>query len=208
MNRHIMKDQSLETFDEILNDGTFRKMTETVRETIESNPGLTVKELLKLIPEWGNDRNKIAPKITVLCQAGVVIRPSIRKCTITGKFAAVHELAPESWRQHRMNLIQQGHKGPYVKHRMEIACKTDPLKIHTTIWWTDGSVSCSCHQTYHRSLVLRCHHALGMIQAVTGKTPKEKELDAKLEELLTKYDKLLLDYKELLDKYEKFQEMF
>jgi len=179
-NKRKMQDTSLDTFDEILNDGSLGERHAMVLQLIEDNPGLTVMELVKEVPEWGNDRNKVAPRCTELADEGIIIRPRKRKCSVRGRRVQTHELAPKAWRQHRAQLYRTEESRKFVKNRMEIESSKNPDIIHTVIEWTDGSVSCTCHELYHRSKHLRCHHALGMIQALTGKSPKEVELEKKL----------------------------
>ena len=176
-----LQDTSLECFDEILNDGELEAMQMKALGLVQSNQGMTARELLRIGVEEGiyprEDRNAIAPRLTSLAEEGIIIRPSKRKCTITNKTTYTHEMAPEIWRQQRQNLRSQYRtEKKFVKHRMEITSQTKGNEIiHTTIMWLDGSVSCTCSELYHRSSDLRCHHAKGMILAETGKLLEGKK---------------------------------
>ena len=192
-----LQDTSLDTFDDILNDGTLGVMSEKARMLVEDNPGKTVRELLQIGIDGGkysrSDRNLIAPRITLLAEEGIIIRPRKRICTVSGRRVSVHELAPMAWKEQRAEIYRAEKTRKFVKNRLEIESSKDTNIIHTTVWWTDGSVSCTCHDLYKRPSDLRCHHALGMIQAVTGKTPKEAELEKKLQEA-KEIIKELIDY--------------
>lgn len=173
---HIMRDTSEDAFDEILNDGTLGAMSLKALELITDNPDKTVRELLQFGVESEiypyADRNLIAPRITGLAEEAVIIRPFKRKCGITGKTVLVHRLAPEDWKHQRKHLRKQFSKGPLVKHRLEIKSKSDPMVIHTVIWWSDDSISCSCNDKYHRPSEYRCHHVRGLFKAITGNDMK------------------------------------
>ena len=186
---HKIQKSTLESWDEITADGSFGAMTEVVRQLIEDNDGLTVKELLKLATDWGNDRNKIAPKVTYLVEHGVVVRPTRRRCTVTKRIVSTHSLAPETWFDHRLRLVKNFSRKKVVKNRIETESKTTPGKFHTTIEWWDGTVSCTCSQEYHRPSHILCHHAKGLELASTGKLPGE-DWKAMYEELKKKYDEL------------------
>lgn len=209
--RNKIQDSTLDSFDEILNDGTLGASTEKARQLVEDNPGKTAKELLRngyLNQIYKReDRNAIGPRLTMLAEDGVIIRPSKRKCTITGKTVFIHELAPESWRLHRKELRGQ-HKGPYVKNRIETVSKSRKGVIHTTVEWTDGTVSCTCNELYHRSKDLRCHHAKGMIQAMTGKQPGEEDWKAMYNTLMKMYANLRTEHTELTKKHNKLVRSF
>jgi len=180
-----MQETTLDTFDETLNEGIIGGLAGIAHQLIEDNPRKTVKELLRIGFEDGKypieDTGVIAPLVTMMCNDGVIIRPTKRRCTITGRPAMVHELAPEAWRQQLQQLRRQSN-GPFVRNRIETPSKSRKDIIHTTIEWTDGSVSCTCDRLYNRPSNKRCHHALGMIQAMTGQTPKEAELEKHLKE--------------------------
>jgi len=200
---HKMQDTSLDTWDEIINDGSFGEMTLRVRNLIEDNPGKTVKELLKLADGWGNDRNKIAPKVTVLAEHGVIVRPSKRKCTVTGRRVFTHEMAPKSWREHRARLMKGKRPVKLVKNRIETESSKNKNVIHTTIEWTDGSVSCTCNSLYHRPSDILCHHAKGMVLAISGRLPGQPNWKAMYEELEVKYMKLQKDVNDFREMYDK-----
>ncbi len=196
-----LQDTSLDTFDDILNDGTLGEMSEKARMLVEDNPGKTVRELLQIGIDdeiySRSDRNLIAPRITLLAEEGIIIRPRKRICTVSGRRVMVHELAPMAWKEQRAELYRTEESRKFVKNRLEIESSKNPDIIHTVIEWTDGSVSCTCHDLYHRTPEARCHHALGMIQAISGKSPKEIELEQKLKELQAEHEIILTECIEL-----------
>lgn len=176
---HIMREPSKDAFDEILNDGTLGAMSLKALGLITDNPDKTVRELLKTGVESEiypyADRNLIAPRITGLAEEAVIIRPYKRKCAVTGKTVMVHRLAPDDWKHQRTSLRKQFSKGPLVKHRLEVESKSDPTVIHTVVWWSDDSISCSCNYQYNRSSEYRCHHVRGLFKAITGNDMKGAE---------------------------------
>ena len=180
----IIRETTLDVFDEIYNDGTLGEMQMKALQLVQDNPDLTVRELLEIGVTRGiysaADRNIIAPRITSLAEECVIVRPVKRKCSVTGRTVMTHRVAPESWREQRQRCISTRPRN-YVQHRMEIPSKSRPGIFHTVVMWSDGSVSCTCHDTYHRSYEHRCAHAIGMITAVTGRVPDwaiEKEKGA------------------------------
>lgn len=170
----IVRSASMDTFDDILNTGVLGEMSVKALGLVEGTPDQTVKELLKIGVDDGTypypDRNLIAPRITDLCNEGVIYRPYKRKCTTTSRTTevAVHRIAPIEWREQRKRLLQYS-RGPVVLHRLEIDSKTKDSTLHTALWWSDGSLSCSCSTEYHRPAQHRCHHLKGLYKAVTGK---------------------------------------
>lgn len=209
MPEHKMQKSSLDAWDEGQEDGTFGEMTEAVKDTIENNPGLTVKELLKLMTDWGNDRNKIAPKVTYLCEHGWVVRPKRRKCTVTGKMAFTHELAPHYWRDHIRALYgRKVKRSRIVKNRIETESSKDSNINHTTIQWHDDSVSCTCSDLYHRPSSILCHHAKGLNLAALNIHPGDSELRKQHEELKVMYDKLKEEHEKLRSNLEEFKQMY
>ena len=105
-----LQDTSLDTFDDILNDGTLGEMSEKARMLVEDNPGKTVRELLQIGIDdeiySRSDRNLIAPRITLLAEEGIIIRPRKRICTVSGRRVMVHELAPMAWKEQRAELYR------------------------------------------------------------------------------------------------------
>lgn len=200
MTQKKLQDSTLDTFDEILNDGTLGVMSEKARVLVEDNPGKTVRELLQIgIAEKiysRSDRNLIAPRITLLAEEGIIIRPRKRICTVSGRRVSIHELSPRAWKEQRAEIYRAEKTRKFVKNRLEIESSKNPDIIHTVIEWTDGSVSCSCNKLYHRTEKARCHHALGMLQAISGKSPKEVEMEKKITELETDNEKLKTWYKQ------------
>lgn len=181
----LMKDTSLDAWDDILCDGTLGGMMLKALSLISDNKDKTVRELLSIGVNMEiylrEDRNLIAPRITGLADEALIIRPFTRPCTITGKTVLVHRLAPKEWVEHRRYLLQQHYKGPCVMHRLEIESNSKKGAFHTTIWWSDGSVSCTCNELYHRPAHHRCHHVKGLILAVENKEMDDAPIDMEAE---------------------------
>jgi len=175
MHPRKLQDTTIECFDQLLNDGTLGEMEIKALSLVEQNEGLTVRELLEIGVQQGvyarADRNLIAPRITCLAENCIIIRPHKRLCSITGKRVMTHSLAPPGWAEHRRFLRKTWPGKKFVVHRLEVESKTTPNLYHTVVWWTDGSVTCTCNRHYHRPMEYRCHHALGLIKAVTGRDP-------------------------------------
>lgn len=169
-----LQESSLAAFDDILNDGTLGIMTMKALALVEEYPERTVRELLEIGVINGvyrnADRNLIAPRITLLAEEAIIIRQHRRKCTITGKTVMTHSPAPPGWMERRRSISQSspGVK-KYIRNRIEVESKSHPGTFHTVVEWTDGTVSCSCNDIYHRPAEYRCHHALGLISAITGR---------------------------------------
>jgi hypothetical protein len=169
-----LQESSLSAYDDILNDGTLGIMTMKALQLVEDNPGRTVRELLEIGVIEGvyrnADRNAIAPRITQLAEEAIIIRQERRKCSITGKTVMTHSPAPLGWMERRRSI---SHSFPgvkkYVRNLIEIESKSHPGTFHTTVEWSDGTVTCSCNDLYRRPAEYRCHHALGMISAITGR---------------------------------------
>ena len=181
MKGRLIKDTSLDAWDNIYCDGTLGKMMIKALDLVADNKDKTVRELLsigvsmEIYPR--EDRNLIAPRITGLVEEALIIRPFTRECSITGKTVLVHRLAPKEWAIHRRVLLQQHYKGPCVMHRLEIESKSRKGVFHTTIWWSDESVSCTCNELYHRPAHHRCHHVKGLILAITNKEMDDSPID-------------------------------
>ena len=171
----VMQDTSEDAFDNILNSGLLGEMYVKAKNLVEDNPDMTVRELLRHGVETEvynhEDRNAIAPRITGLVKEGIIFRPYKRICEVTGERVFVHRMMPKNTLRHRTKLFSS-YKRPFVKHRMQIASKTKKGVMHTVIMWTDGKVTCTCQDTYHRPSDVRCHHAKGIIKAETGKDVK------------------------------------
>ncbi len=206
---HRLTEQSQDTFDRILNDGTLGAMSQIALNLVENYKDSTVKELLHHGYNDGVysrlDHNLIAPRLTDLVNAGVIYRPSKRPCKQSDDDASspvyVHRLAPESWRQHIRYLKNQGNKN-FVKNRYEKLSKSDGWKVHTTIEWTDGSVSCSCNETYGRPSDILCVAARGIILASTGTEPTLEAIKTRAKSLERSRDKYKSLYEDLKAKCE------
>jgi len=206
---HKMQKTSLEAWDKGQESGKTEKMVERVKRLIGDNPGLTVNELLQLCPDWGDNRNKIAPKVTWLVNHGYIIRPKKRVCTIFGYVDFIHEPSPDFWRLH-INALRS-RKVTYkklVKNRIETESSKDTNIFHTTIQWHDDSVSCTCSDLYHRPSSILCHHAKGLSLAALNVHPGDSELRKQHEELKIMYETLKQEHEKLKTHLEEFKKMY
>lgn len=159
-------EHSLDAFDEGLTSGSFDRRVALALHLVEEYPMRTASELLRIGFDFGyydkEDPNYIRPRLDALIRRyGQVVRPGRRKCEITGKTAFIHVLNPNA----ASFRAQQDGNGPTIKYHMEEKSKSDPERNHTTIYYHDGRITCSCRGFRFAN---RCHHVIGLRLAIDG----------------------------------------
>lgn len=172
-----LQDTTLEAFDEILNDGMLEAMQKKALTLVLRNPDLTARELLQIGVSEGvytnADRNIIAPRLTMMANEIIIVRPQKRRCAVTGRRVFTHRIAPDSWRFRRRALWESRPDKKYMLNMSTHRSDSHPGVYHTTVMWTDWTVTCTCNDFYHRPQEYSCRHRDGMLLAA-GMLGKEK----------------------------------
>jgi len=148
---HEMKDTSMDVFSKMVETGDKLARKDLVLGYVIKHPDLTAKELVREMVKDGhfafNDGNLARPRLTELQDELKIFTPYKRVCAVTSEYAYVYRSAQ-------------------VKYLLTIESRSEPGTNNVTIYYTDGTIHCTCKG---RRIHGHCHHAEGMLLMVEGK---------------------------------------